>query len=305
MAATSISSVERRIGVVDHHGRFVWYELMTTDMAAAKAFYAKSSAGARRTHRRPIWPTPCSPPERLRSAGSWNCRRTREAGARRRGGWDMSASTTWTRLPSGSSVLAERVYVPPTDSNIGRIAVVADPQTATLALVEGLRAGQTEAGRAGRAGTRRLARVARRRPEQGVCLLRRAFRLAEGGRRDRPVAVLSAVSRPAGRRSAACSTKRASEPVPFWLYYFNVDDIDVALRRREDGGGRVFEGPLELPGGSWIARCIDPQGAAFALQGKRSQDAHRRRLTPTVGWSTEWGGYFIAEADWWHQAPRA
>ena len=23
------------------HGRFVWYELMTTDMAAAKAFYAK------------------------------------------------------------------------------------------------------------------------------------------------------------------------------------------------------------------------------------------------------------------------
>jgi predicted enzyme related to lactoylglutathione lyase len=27
--------------VVNSHGRFVWYELMTTDMEAAKAFYAK------------------------------------------------------------------------------------------------------------------------------------------------------------------------------------------------------------------------------------------------------------------------
>ena len=26
--------------MVKHHGHFVWYELMTTDMAAAKAFYA-------------------------------------------------------------------------------------------------------------------------------------------------------------------------------------------------------------------------------------------------------------------------
>ncbi len=24
--------------VTDHHGRFVWYELLTTDMASAKAF---------------------------------------------------------------------------------------------------------------------------------------------------------------------------------------------------------------------------------------------------------------------------
>jgi predicted enzyme related to lactoylglutathione lyase len=38
--------------------------------------------------------------------------------------------------------LGGAVYVPPTDSNIGRISVVADPQTATLALVEGLTGGQ-------------------------------------------------------------------------------------------------------------------------------------------------------------------
>ena len=40
--------------------------------------------------------------------------------------------------------LGGAVYVPPTDSNIGRISVVADPQTATLALVKGLKAVQPE-----------------------------------------------------------------------------------------------------------------------------------------------------------------
>ncbi len=26
-------------------------------------------------------------------------------------------------------------------------------------------------------------------------------------------------------------------------------------------------GPMQVPGGSWIARCLDPQGALFALTG--------------------------------------
>ena len=41
--------------------------------------------------------------------------------------------------------LGGAIYVPPTDSNIGRIAVVADPQTATLALVKGLKYGDPDA----------------------------------------------------------------------------------------------------------------------------------------------------------------
>ena len=52
--------------------------------------------------------------------------------------------------------------------------------------------------------------------------------------------------------------------------------------RVKAAGGRIFAGPLELPGGSWIARCMDPQGAPFALQGTRSRDGIR--------WSTEWQG---------------
>src|SRR5258708_14660815 len=41
--------------------------------------------------------------------------------------------------------LGGTLYVPPTDSNIGRIAVIADPQTATLALVSGLKPTQVAA----------------------------------------------------------------------------------------------------------------------------------------------------------------
>ena len=41
--------------------------------------------------------------------------------------------------------LGGTVYVPPTDTNIGRFAVVADPQTATLALVKGLKYGDPNA----------------------------------------------------------------------------------------------------------------------------------------------------------------
>jgi predicted enzyme related to lactoylglutathione lyase len=84
--------------------------------------------------------------------------------------------------------------------------------------------------------------------------------------------------------------KHPRDPVPFWLFYFNIGDIDAAAARVEAAGGQVFEGPLELPGGGWIARCRDPQGAAFALQGKRSQDGIGRAPASEVGWSTEWRG---------------
>ena len=44
------------------------------------------------------------------------------------------------------------VYVPPTDSNIGRIAIVADPQTANFALVKGLKPARGKSVAAGKAG---------------------------------------------------------------------------------------------------------------------------------------------------------
>src|SRR6516164_7118987 len=67
-------------------------------------------------------------------------------------------------------------------------------------------------------------------------------------------------------------TKPATEPVPFWLYYFNVGDIDVAMRRVRAARGEIVHGPIEVRGGRWMAQCTDPQGAIFALAGKRSHN---------------------------------
>ncbi|GAC1341793.1 MAG: VOC family protein [Acetobacteraceae bacterium] len=52
---------------------------------------------------------------------------------------------------------------------------------------------------------------------------------------------------------------------PSWLLYFKVDGLDAAQRRAEQAGASVVNGPMEVPGGSWIVQCRDPQGAMFAL----------------------------------------
>jgi hypothetical protein len=65
-------------------------------------------------------------------------------------------------------------------------------------------------------------------------------------------------------------TKPASVPEPFWLFYFSVADIDAAAERVTAGGGEILEGPVQMPGGDRVIRCLDPQGAMFALTGRRS-----------------------------------
>jgi uncharacterized protein len=50
-----------------------------------------------------------------------------------------------------------------------------------------------------------------------------------------------------------------------WLIYFRVPDVHAAAERVKANGGQVMHGPMEVPGGGWIAQCSDPQGAMFAL----------------------------------------
>jgi hypothetical protein len=60
-------------------------------------------------------------------------------------------------------------------------------------------------------------------------------------------------------------TKMPGTPSPFWLYYFNVPEIRAAEERAKAAGGQVINGPMQVPGGSWIVQCLDPQGAMFAM----------------------------------------
>ena len=48
-------------------------------------------------------------------------------------------------------------------------------------------------------------------------------------------------------------------------FYFNVDSINAAIERVKAGGGKVINGPMQVPGGAWIIQGQDPQGAMFSL----------------------------------------
>ena len=52
---------------------------------------------------------------------------------------------------------------------------------------------------------------------------------------------------------------------PGWRYYFNVEALDTAIGHVEAGGGSLVHGPTEVPGGSWVVICRDPEGSTFAL----------------------------------------
>jgi predicted enzyme related to lactoylglutathione lyase len=51
---------------------------------------------------------------------------------------------------------------------------------------------------------------------------------------------------------------------PSWMPYFGHEDVDRVVDEIGGLGGRVFNGPVRMPGGS-IAVLGDPQGAVFAV----------------------------------------
>ncbi len=56
---------------------------------------------------------------------------------------------------------------------------------------------------------------------------------------------------------------------PFWLLYVMVDDVNKAVETAKEHGGQLLNGPMEVPGGDLIAQCMDPQGAAFAIHSRK------------------------------------
>jgi predicted enzyme related to lactoylglutathione lyase len=49
-----------------------------------------------------------------------------------------------------------------------------------------------------------------------------------------------------GQTIGGMMTKPPTVPVSCWLYYFNVGDIDAALKRVKAGGGQVLRDPIEV-----------------------------------------------------------
>jgi predicted enzyme related to lactoylglutathione lyase len=169
--------------------------------------------------------------------------------------------------------LGGAVLFPPTDiPDIGRLAVVADPQSATLGLFKWLKPGQqqpAELAKPGRVGWHELLAA---NWEKALAFYSELFGWQKGIVEIDAMGTYQLFSA-GGRMIGGMFTKPPMVQVPFWLYYFDVDDIDAAAKRVMAGGGHILEGLVEGPGARWIARCTDPQGAVFALTGKRSNKA--------------------------------
>jgi hypothetical protein len=268
---------------------FAWYELLTTNVAAARAFYALVVGWEAQDT------STAALPYTVFSAGKTEIGGLMELppDARR-----MGATPRWVGYVAVQDIdsavarlkqLGGSVLVPPTDSNIGRVSIVADAQTATFGMVSGLKHGARCTGsvdQPGDVGWQELFATDRK---KAFAFYSELFGWQSGADEhpENPYQLLSA----GGRTFGGMFTKLPRVPLPFWLYYFEVADIALAVERVKAGGGRVVQGPMELSGGSWIVRCVDPQGAMFSLQGKTSKTDIEPASTRELDWAAEWGGF--------------
>jgi uncharacterized protein len=259
--------------MVNRHGRFVWYELMTTDIETAKAFYANVVGWGTRDASMPGLLYSLFTVEKAPVTGMMNL----PEDARRVevpphwigyvGVDDVDAAVDRTKQLGGT------VRVPPTDvPNVSRFSVIADPQMATLALIKGLKPGQeqsAEIGIPGRVGWHELLAADW---EKAFAFYGKLFGWQKADAHVGEMGTYQQFSA-GGETIGGMFTKPPMLPLPFWLYYFNIADIDAAAKRVDVGGGQILYGPTAVPGGAWIVHCTDPQGAIFALLDRRIRKA--------------------------------
>jgi uncharacterized protein len=259
--------------MVDTHGQFVWYELLTNDVEAAKAFYTSVVGWGIEDVSMPGMIYILLTVAGVSVAGlSGLPEEATQMGLPPRwigyvGVEDVDAATA--RLEQ----LGGQVHVPPQNiGDISRFAVVADPQMARLALLQWLKPRREIAvapRAAGRVGWHELFAVD---CEKAFAFYSALFRWQKGIASVGAMGTYQLFSA-AGKTSGGILTKPPTIPEPAWLHYFNVGDVDAAIDRVKAGGGQVLSGPIEAPDGSWVVQCTDPQGALFALIGKRSPRA--------------------------------
>ena len=245
-------------------GRFVWHELLTTDTAAAAAFYEKVIGWKPQA-----WPQDPSYnmfaakagpvaglmalPEDAKKMGSPPCWVTYV-------GTPDVDETARQAAEIGGSILKEPTDIP----SVGRFAVIQDPQGAVFSAFTPLQG-----------------------PMGGDTMTLGDFSWHELITTDRPAAfsfyerLFGWVKTEAtemgpgmglyqmfgwqGKTLGGMFSNRHVPGPPHWLAYIMVPDSKTVADLVPKLGGRVLHGPREVPGGDWIATCSDPQGAVFAV----------------------------------------
>jgi predicted enzyme related to lactoylglutathione lyase len=255
--------------MTDSHGRFVWYELTTTDMEAAKAFYAAVVGWGTRDASMPGMPYTVFTAGEVSVSGMMELPKD----ARRMGERPMwigyvcvdDVDATASRLKQLGGV----VHVPPQDVlHVSRFSVVSDPQMATFALFKWQGTAQQQPPDLPRQGRVSWHELLAADVERSWAFYSELFGWQKAQTNVSSVGTYQQFSA-GGQTIGGMMTKPATVPVSSWLYYFDVGDIDAAVKRVKAGGGQLLSGPAEVATGKWIAQCTDPQGAMFALAGYR------------------------------------
>jgi predicted enzyme related to lactoylglutathione lyase len=257
-------------------GDFIWYELMTPDPEGSKAFY-DAVVG---------WEIGGEgPPEyggyRMigRSDGGFAggllpiTAEMQQHGATPMWLGYLNVSDVDEKVASIEAAGGRALIAPNDIANVGRIAMVADPQGAPFYVMKPIPPANDPDARSDvfsfgtglqRCGWNELAT-----PDQKAALdfytgqfgwtKGEAMPMGDMGEYQ----LLSHHGVPIG----AIMTKAPDRPTR-WRFYFRVEDADAAKSAVEANGGTVMHGPVEVPGGDRILLGIDPQGAEFALVGK-------------------------------------
>jgi predicted enzyme related to lactoylglutathione lyase len=252
----------------DDHGRFIWYELMTPDVAAAKRFYGEVVGWTAQDM--PMSPDMTYTVLNANGAGVAGAM-TLTAEHKAQGippNWtgyvfvdDCDAAAAKTKA-LGGSVMRAPADIP----GVGRFAIIADPHGAVIAIMKPVpppdARPKVTRGTPGHGGWHELMAGD---ADTDIPFYQSLFGWKETGRHEMgPMGVYHLFGNADGQ-VGGMMTKPPQVPQPCWNYYFEVLDINAAAGRVKAAGGTILMGPMEVPDGSWIVQAVDPQGANFAL----------------------------------------
>jgi uncharacterized protein len=253
----------------DVRGRFLWYDLMTTDPAGAETFYTKVAGWGVQSYN--DLPSPYT--MFTRGGVPIGGRMQLPADAVK-----MGAPSHWLayigtpdvdKTAADALALGARTYVAPQDiPTVGRFAVVADPQGATIAFFSPLNAQPPS--HPPEIGDMSWHELVTTDPNAGFAFYSALAGWENTGDHDMGPMGLYRMFGRQGHTLGGMFRKPAEMPAPsHWMIYIRVPHIQAGAEAVKANGGRVLHGPVEVPGGDWIVQCMDPQGAAFALHQRK------------------------------------
>ena len=262
-------------------GSFIWYELMTPDPDASKAFYdavvgwtveAQSSVPGGAVDYRMI----------TRSDGGNSGRMLKLDQAMQ----DHGARPMWLGYLYAGDVDARvaaitadggKVLIPPHDApGIGRFAMVTDPAGVPFYLMKPVPPAadpdaDSDVFSVDQPQHVRWNELATADAGAAIAFYTRHFGWSQQGEMDMGPMGKYRFLHHGGMQIGAVMPKPPQMPASAWTYYIGVDDIDRAATAVTAGGGHILHGPVEIPGGEYSLSGIDPQGASFGLVGPRQQ----------------------------------